>query len=180
MSKISLKIGILVLLLALALLVFGCQTAETPSEEQLTAGVSVADGVAGSPETQETAVQPEPASEPESTEPGAETEESGDQLTGDVVAETKETKGATHFVDLTENGFKPDVLTINAGDKVVWQNVRTGHINRAMVIGVRECSKIRSSFMSPGDSFVWTFDQPATCTIVDGVMTTVQSKVIVK
>ena len=26
----------------------------------------------------------------------------------------------------------------------------------------------------------WTFDQPAVCTIVDGVMTTVQSKIIVK
>ncbi len=173
MNKTSLKIGIVVLLLALALLVFGCNQTAEPLEEQPTGDVGAAEIPA------ETVVQPEPASEPESTEPGVETEESGDQLTGNVVAETKETKGATHFVDLTEKGFEPDALTINAGDKVVWQNVRTGKINRAMVIGVRECGEIRSGFLNPGEHFTWTFDQPAICTIVDGIMTTVQSKIVV-
>lgn len=164
------------LIMSLVLLLFGCQVAEAPLEEQPAAGVS-ADGAPGLPaEAQETAAQPEPTPEPESAETGAD-----NLLTADATAEVvAETEGETHFVDLTEKGFEPDLLTINAGDKVVWQNVRTGHINRALVIGVRECSEIRSGFMYPGDSFTWTFDQPITCTIVDGIMTTVQSKIIVK
>ncbi|MEK6900690.1 MAG: hypothetical protein AABX05_06190 [Nanoarchaeota archaeon] len=101
-----------------------------------------------------------------------------DLVTGNIIKELK--KENTYFIDLNEEGFSPKELSINTGDKVVWQNVRTGKINRAMVIGVRECSEIRSKFLMPGESFTWTFKKPKTCTIVDGIMTTVQSQIIVK
>jgi len=97
-------------------------------------------------------------------------------LTGGAVTE----QGETHFIDLTESGFEPDLLTIKAGDKVVWQNVRSGQISKAFVIGVRECAKIRSKILTPGESFSWTFEEPIKCTIVDGIMTTVESKVVVE
>lgn len=123
--------------------------------------------------------EPAPPEQVEELPAEAETAPETDSLTGDVVAEVQP-KSKTHFIELTEEGFSPDKLIIAAGDKVVWQNVRTGQINRAMVIGLRECSKIRSKFMSPGDSFTWTFAEPAKCTIVDGVMTTVESRIVVE
>ena len=97
-------------------------------------------------------------------------------LTGGAVTE----QGETHFIDLTESGFEPDLLTIKAGDKVVWQNVRSGQISKAFVIGVRECAKIISKILTPGESFSWTFEEPIKCTIVDGIMTTVESKIEVE
>lgn len=110
-----------------------------------------------------------------------ESEEKKDEtglITGGAVGELKE--GETHFVELTDSGFEPDMLTIKAGDTVVWQNVRTGNINRALVIGVRECAKMRSKLFTPGESFSWTFDEPMECTVVDGIVTTVASKVVVE
>ncbi|HLD80131.1 MAG TPA: hypothetical protein VJA18_06240 [Candidatus Nanoarchaeia archaeon] len=97
-------------------------------------------------------------------------------LTGGAVTE----QGETHFVDLTSEGFEPNELTIQAGDTVVWQNVRSGQISKAFVIGVRECAKIRSKILTPGESFSWTFEEPIKCTIVDGIMTTVESKIEVE
>lgn len=109
--------------------------------------------------------------------------EESNALTGGLVAdieEPEEPKVSTHTVMMTADGFSPDKLYIKAGDTVVWKNVRSGTINKAMIIGVRECSKVRSGFFKPGESFSWTFDEPITCTIADGIMTTKESKVFVE
>ena len=121
----------------------------------------------------------EPKIIPESTEQESEKNISG--LTGSVVTETeKEVKSTTHTVKMTSSGFNPDKLYIKLGDTVVWENVRSGKINKAMIIGVRECRQIRSDFLKSGESFSWTFIAPVTCTIADGVMTTKESKIVVE
>lgn len=142
--------------------------------EKLTASV---DGV-GKEEAAPTETAPQPSIQQEQpkTEENADTE----TLTGGSVIETEEPKSVTHTVKMTAEGFSPDKLYIKAGDTVVWKNTRSGTINKAMIIGVRECSKVRSGFFKPGESFSWTFDTAMTCTIADGIMTTKESKVYVE
>ena len=131
-------------------------------------------------EEQETAVDtPVPVIEELETET-SEDSGSANSVTGDVVADVEEPLFATHTVRMTADGFSPDKIYIKVGDTVVWKNTRSGNINKAMIIGVRECSKVRSGFFKPGESFSWTFDQPMTCTIADGIMTTKESKVFVE
>ncbi len=106
--------------------------------------------------------------------------EKEDALTGGAITEPEEPKSTTHTVRMTADGFNPDKLYIKAGDTVVWKNTRYGTIDKAMIIGVRECRDVRSGFLKSGESFTWTFDTPMTCTIADGVMTTKESKVYVE
>ncbi len=88
--------------------------------------------------------------------------------------------GETHIVKMTNEGFSKSSLTINAGDTVVWENVRTGSVlNKAMIIGVRDCRNIKSKFFLPGESFSWTFEEPGECVVVDGIMTTQSSRIII-
>ncbi|MBI4147235.1 hypothetical protein HY494_01135 [Candidatus Woesearchaeota archaeon] len=156
------------LIIAIVSLLTGC--------ERLTAsldGFSKEEAAETAPElVQEATVAPE---QPEASE------DSGDDLTGDVIAEVAaEPKSTTYTVKMTADGFSPAKLYIKAGDTVIWKNTRYGTINKAMIIGVRECSKVRSGFFKSGESFSWTFDTPMTCTIADGVMTTKESKVFVE
>lgn len=88
--------------------------------------------------------------------------------------------GETHIIKMTNEGFSKSLLTINAGDTVVWENVRTGSVlNKAMIIGVRDCRNIKSKFYRPGESFSWTFEEPGECVVVDGIMTTQSSRIII-
>lgn len=160
------KIAVLFLTIAIVSLIAGC--------EKLTASM---DGVdknieESAPPVPEKVVQPKPSEAGES--------DSG-SLTGSTVAEVpEEPQVATHTVKMTADGFSPDRLYIKAGDTVVWKNTRHGTINKAMIIGVRECREVRSGFLKPGESFSWTFDKVMTCTIADGIMTTKESKVFVE
>lgn len=122
--------------------------------------------------------EPQRSPEPQEQNESEEKKDETGLITGGAVGELKE--GETHFVELTDSGFEPDMLTVKAGDTVVWQNVRTGNINRALVIGVRECAKMRSKLFTPGESFSWTFDEPMKCTVVDGIVTTIASEVVVE
>ncbi|HLD40113.1 MAG TPA: hypothetical protein VJB13_03155 [Candidatus Nanoarchaeia archaeon] len=116
---------------------------------------------------------PQPQSQPPTTESSS--------PTGGIVIEPKpQPQAATHIVKMTADGFSPDKIYIKVGDTVEWKNTRSGTINKAMIIGVRECREVRSGFFKPGESFTWTFDKPVTCTIADGVMTTKESKVFVE
>ncbi len=158
-------------LLLAALLSLGCTQAEEAVEET-TPELEATAGSAGEEPLEL------PSEQQEQTENDTAESDGADILTGGAVAELKE--GETHFVELTGEGFVPDKLTIKKGDTVVWQNVRSGQIDKALVIGVRQCAKVRSKFLEPGDSFSWTFDEAVKCTFVDGVMTTVESNVVVE
>lgn len=146
--------------------------------EKLTASL---DGV-DKEKTAESEAAPEPVAEQEQSE----SEDSTDVnvLTGSTVVEVEEESeepgSTTHTVKMTADGFSPDKLYIKVGDTVLWKNTRFGTINKAMIIGVRECSKVRSGFLKPGESFSWTFDTPMACTLADGIMTTKESKIFVE
>lgn len=133
---------------------------------------------------EEVTVAPEPTPETEipEQEPAKvnSAAESNEDITGNIVAEIEEPQSKVHIVKMTADGFSPNKLYIKPGDTVEWKNVRSGTINKAMIIGVRECSKVRSGFFKPGESFSWTFDQQISCTFADGVLTTAESKVIVE
>ena len=162
---IRLKLSLVLVIITVISLLTGC--------EKLTASMDGLDKEKSPEAVVEVAVE-NPAVE--ETTP----QENDDTLTGGVVAETEEPKSATHTVKMTAEGFSPDKLYIKAGDMVVWKNTRYGTINKAMIIGVRECSKVRSGFLKSGESFSWTFDAPMTCTLADGIMTTKESKIFVE
>ena len=136
--------------------------------------------------------------------------DSGSELTGSIIADTKNgndgnnanndnnelkvkvkeeiigndiedtIKDDVHVIKLTSEGFSPEKLTIKSGDKVIWENERNGNFNKAMVIGVRSCRNVKSKVFNPGESYEYIFNEKGTCTIVDGMMTTVESKIYVR
>tara|TARA_Y100000310_G_scaffold324914_1_gene387514 strand:- start:24467 stop:24916 length:450 start_codon:yes stop_codon:yes gene_type:complete len=77
--------------------------------------------------------------------------------------------------DLT---FSPKVITIASGDEITWINQRQGL--KALVMGLREISQMRSPFMEPNDEFSFTFNVPGTYTYSDGVIIGVIGKIIVE
>ncbi|MBU1111308.1 MAG: hypothetical protein ABIG93_04845 [archaeon] len=85
-----------------------------------------------------------------------------------------------HYVEVNEDGFEPDELTINVGDTVVWNNERTGRLDQMMIVGAQKCTGIDSGFLEFGDSFEWTFDEAKTCVIVDGITTTQLMKIYIE
>ncbi|MDO8511126.1 MAG: hypothetical protein Q7S55_03085 [Nanoarchaeota archaeon] len=158
------KIAVLLVIIAIISLLTGC--------EKLTASM---DGVDKEGTTESSEVVPEAVTGQPETE-----ESYSDALTGGSIVEDEEPSVTTHTVKMTADGFSPDKLYIKVGDTVVWENTRSGSINKAMIIGVRECSEIRSGFLKPGESFSWTFDKHITCTFADGIMTMEESKVYVE
>lgn len=129
-----------------------------------------------------------------------ESEQPAEQLTGGAVAEeaTAEETAAepvqkatappsqpgidllrVHVIEVTDNGFVPNELAIKVGETVVWKNVRTGKVDKTMIVGNRQCSNIKSNIFGPGGTFSWTFDHADECTIVDGIFTTKLSKIII-
>ena len=95
---------------------------------------------------------------------------------GDVVdAEDTEVAGGEdqptlHRVKISELGFDPQELNVKVGDSIEWVNARKA---KAMVVGIRACSYLKSSVFSNGDSFEYETTKADTCTIVDGVYTKV-------
>ena len=94
--------------------------------------------------------------------------------------EERTPRPAVNEVLLIDGGFEVPTITINAGEAVLWINEREGRFKQGMVIGTKECSTIKSPIFNPGESFRWTFTEPLTCTIVDGIYTTQTMKVVVK
>ncbi len=87
-----------------------------------------------------------------------------------------------HVVQLKSDGFSPDKLTINTGDKIKFKNMRdkAPNIYPAIIIGGAGCEKFQSSTIEPGESYEFTFnEQVKRCIIVDGVMTTQSMTLVV-
>jgi len=121
----------------------------------------------------------EEESETEEVQDAEDTLEIGDIADRDDT-ETMEKVDSVHKVEITESGFAPSSLTINIGDTVEWRVARTGSYKKAMIVGARNCLDVRSQPFTAGEFFSWTFTEPETCTIVDGVMTTLSSKIVIK
>lgn len=98
-------------------------------------------------------------------------------VTGATVVDTS----TTHTTNMIDGGFEEASITIKAGDTVIWQNIReNSQLNKAMVIGTRECQKVKSKFFLPGSYYSYKFEKPMACMIVDGIFTTQSMTVIVK
>lgn len=82
-----------------------------------------------------------------------------------------------HLVELTVDGFRPEVLRVKLGDKVTWKNER---FTKAMIIGLRKCREVKSEIFEQGESYEYTFTEKGRCDIVDGIMTTKSSVVYVE
>lgn len=108
-----------------------------------------------------------------------ETEELGSELTGGAATEIEENQAKTHTVYLDDTGFNPTKIVVGVGDTVIWENIRTGSIDKGMVIGVRTCRDIKSKILLPGETYSWTFNEAGDCIIVDGIMTTQSSRIII-
>src|SRR3989338_4181598 len=85
-----------------------------------------------------------------------------------------EPKTRTYTINLIDGGFDIKEVTIKAGDAVEWKNKRLqgSRYPQGLIIGTLRCANVKSHIFQPGDSFLWTFTQPMTCTIVDGIFTT--------
>ncbi|HLC52048.1 MAG TPA: hypothetical protein VJI98_02280 [Candidatus Nanoarchaeia archaeon] len=108
-----------------------------------------------------------------------------------VVEETKEPElvppqleelvsPAVHTIKITETGFEPSAITIKTGDTVVWENVRSGRLNTALVVGTKQCVFIKSKLLKTGETFEKTFDEVDTCQFLDAVTNTQLVKVIIE
>ncbi len=95
-------------------------------------------------------------------------------------ASTEPIDETLHTVEMNNEGFGVEEITINAGEKVEWKNVRTGAFKTAMVLGTQKCSQVKSQILNTGESFSYTFDKAMTCTIVDGILTTTSMKLTVE
>ncbi|MBI1968727.1 hypothetical protein HYS49_02350 [Candidatus Woesearchaeota archaeon] len=109
-------------------------------------------------------------------------EESTEVLEDEAAAEEVLEEGPK-TVEILNEKFAVNQITVSIGDTLVWKNVRTGSsaLTGAMIIGVRNCADVKSTVFKPGNTFSWTFNEPETCTIVDGIRTTMNPmKVIVE
>jgi len=143
---------------------------------------NVEDEIDASNSNETTNNPPELTNETETDNQNNQTTEEPTPIVEEEVEEKKiEPKNKTYLVKMTNDGFGIDAtLNIKIGDTVKWENVRTGALKKAMIVGAQACSNVKSNFFESGESFSWTFKEPITCTIVDGVFTTETMKVSVK
>jgi plastocyanin len=121
----------------------------------------------------------------ETVEDSAEADEEVEESAEEVIEEPEEVEPEPagpqrHIVLMTNEGFDPYELKIKQGDTVEWQVTRVGSWGKGMIIGVRNCRDIKSKVFKPEDTFEWTFDEVENCVLVDGIMTTKDSRIIVE
>jgi plastocyanin len=123
----------------------------------------------------EVIVEPTPIETPE-PEPVPEVIEDTPVVEPEVV-EVAET---THQVEINKNGFEPKEIDIKVGDTVVWKNVRSGRLDKTMILGSQSCVNIKSAILMPGDEFSHTFEKVRECTFIDAITTTQIMKIVVE
>lgn len=84
-----------------------------------------------------------------------------------------------YVVELINGGFGMSKIRVNVNDTVKWRNARTGRYVISLVVGNRDCREINSGIYKAGESYEYTFTEPMTCLISDGIFTTQTMNVIV-
>ena len=79
------------------------------------------------------------------------------------------TLSETHTVKILKTGFEPNELSVNVGDTVEWINEREGTLNKAQIIGSRQCTSIRGPILLTGESYSYTFEEEEECLFVDAI-----------
>ena len=95
-------------------------------------------------------------------------------------AETEVAVGTTHLVQVNLKGFDPNTITIKAGDSIQWENMRSGNLNKVMIVGSSPCTEAKSAILMPGETYGWTFNEPVKCVFTDAITITQLMKVIVE
>ena len=165
------KLKLLIILL-LAVLIVGCaeQIVEEPAIEKETNPL----------EKQIEQVQEKIAEVVEEEKPIEEEIVVEEPIVEEMVEEISEGSGTTHVVKVTVKGFDPNEITIKVGDSIQWENARSGNLNKAIILGSQQCTRIKSQILLIGDTFTWEFDKAETCTIIDAITTTQIMKVHVE
>lgn len=123
-----------------------------------------------------------------------ETEELPETTPAPVVAPTVNTTTTTteatpaiitHTVEVAENKFTPNTLTIKVGETVTWKNVKaTGKLgSQTSILGVRGVcggKKLVSDDFAPGEEFSYTFDEAGECPYIDIYYTNNAGKIIIE
>ena len=92
----------------------------------------------------------------------------------------EEISSRTHLVQIKKTGFDPAKITIKPGDKIQWENTRSGNLNKALITGSSPCTKIKSATLMPGETFSWTFNDPVKCVFTDAIAIVQVMNVIVE
>ena len=102
------------------------------------------------------------------------------EASAEASTETEPAAETANTVEMSNEGFSVEEITIKVGEKVEWKNVRTGSFKTAMILGTQKCSQVKSQILNFGESYSYTFDKAMTCTIVDGILTTTSMKLTVE
>ncbi len=164
-----------VALLALLLVVSGCQS----KVEQVDKGADVAtSSITGAvvADTTPGADQEDVSSDSESDEPMFEDAEyeivkTTPKVVGSAKSNSTFKEDGVTEIKVTNAGFVPSEVTINAGETVRWVNERSGRLSKALILGNRECVAVHSSIFAPGESYEFTFNSPMKCIIAEGITT---------
>lgn len=111
-------------------------------------------------------------------EPAEETSEEDVQI-----PDLEEAAENIHIIEVAEDGFEPDELTISVGDTVVWENVRPedSRFEEAFIVGSQGlCKRWQSKTFFPGEKVNFTFEESGDCVYIDGILVTVQGEIIVE
>ena len=103
-----------------------------------------------------------------------------EELLDGTTTKPETTTGTTHLVEVNLKGFDPATITIKAGDTIQWENVRSGNLNKVLIVGSSPCTKSRSAILMPGETYSWTFEEPVKCVFTDAIAITQLMKVIVE
>ncbi|MBI2146105.1 hypothetical protein HYU22_02065 [Candidatus Woesearchaeota archaeon] len=163
------KASVIISIMIISIFLVGCTLVSRPdvAEEVVVAESAPPEAAPEAP------VEPAPAAEAPATETAP------SPVTGAVIINTN--TSTSHTINMVDGGFEDTSVTINAGDTVVWQNIRENtNLNEAMVIGTRDCRYLKSKFFNPGEHFSYKFTKLGVCTVVDGIFTTQMMEVIVK
>ena len=100
-----------------------------------------------------------------------------EEVQGDVTEEVKVVKEIVQEVEegiikMIDGGFNKEIVNINVGDTVVFENIRNGRYKIALLFGNNKCREIKSGIFNYGESYNYTFTEPGTCWVSDGIFTT--------
>ena len=166
---------IIPILIVLSLILLGCSTEvlkEQSADEQIDEAQAIVEKAMANSEDEQAINEAIPII----TDPAVETE----NLEETIIENTEGVTGTTHLIKVNLKGFEPDTITISSGDTILWENVRSGNLNKVLITGSSPCTNVKSAIFMPGETFGWTFDSPVTCVFTDAISVTQIMKVIVK
>ncbi len=167
---------IIAILVILSLFLLGCSTEVVEEDQSVEEQIDEAQAIVedAMEETTPEPVVEEPVLETNTEELIVENAEI------ETTVEEEVSTGTTHLIKVNLKGFDPNTITIKAGDSIQWENVRSGNLNKVMIVGSSPCTSAKSAILMPGETYSWTFNEPVKCSFTDAITITQLMKVIVE